>query len=381
MHEFDTPERTLLRDTVHRFVDTEIYPHLPEWERAGSIPRDVHRKAADAGLLGIAIPEAVGGQGGDVLDGVVATEAWFEAGGSSGAHSALFTLGIATPHIVASGDEYLIDRYVRPTAAGDKIGSLGVTEPDAGSDVAALRTTAVRDGDHYIVNGSKIFITSGTRADYVTTAVRTGGEGFGGVSLLVIDTDTPGFTVSRKLEKMGWWCSDTAELSFTDCRVPVRNLVGPENGGFPQLMQQFAAERIGVALHAYGIAARCLELAVDYTRQRNTFGKPLIKRQVVQHKLVEMRQRVELARTYTRHIATRYAAGEQVFGEVCLAKNAAVEACKYIVDEAVQLHGGMGYMRESEVERHYRDSRITGIGGGASEVMSDLAAKIFGYTG
>ncbi|WP_405136670.1 acyl-CoA dehydrogenase family protein [Nocardia sp. NBC_01388] len=380
MNEFDTPERKLLRDTVHRFVDKEVYPHLQDWESAGALPRELHRTAADAGLLGIGIPEEMGGQGGDILDVVVATEAWFEAGGSSGAQSALFTLGIATPHMVASGDEYLIDRYVRPTAAGEKIGSLGVTEPEAGSDVAALRTTAVRDGDHYVVNGAKTFITSGTRADFVTTAVRTGDAGYAGISLLVIDTDTTGFAVSRTLDKMGWRCSDTAELTFTDCRVPARNLIGPENGGFAQLMRQFAAERLGVAVHAYGIAARALDLTVDYTRARATFGKPLIKRQVVQHKLVEMRQRVELARTYTRHVAARYAAGEQVIGEVCLAKNAAVDACKYVVDEAVQLHGGMGYMRESEVERHYRDARITGIGGGASEVLSDLAAKIFGYT-
>lgn len=380
MNQFNTPERKLLRDTVHRFVEKEVFQYLPEWEAAGALPRELHHKAAEAGLLGIGIPEDMGGQGGNVIDVVVATEAWFEAGGSSGAQSALFTLMLATPHIVAVGDPYLIDRYVRPTAAGDMIGSLGVTEPDAGSDVANLRTTAVRDGDHYVVNGAKTFITSGTRADFVTTAVRTGAPGYGGISLLVIDTDTAGFTVSRKLDKMGWLCSDTAELSFSDCRVPVRNLVGPENGGFPQLMQQFAAERIGIAVHAYGIAARALEVTVDYVRERSTFGKALISRQVIQHKLVEMRQRTELARTYTRAIASRYADGEAVFGEVCLAKNAAVEACKYVVDEAVQLHGGMGYMRESEVERHYRDARITGIGGGASEVMSDLAARLFGYT-
>ncbi|MGW2664081.1 acyl-CoA dehydrogenase family protein [Nocardia tengchongensis] len=379
MSEFDTPERRLLRDTVHAFTEKEIVPHLSRWEREGALPRELHRRAADAGILGVGVPEEYGGQGGDYIDVAVVAEALFAAGGSSGTQSALFTSGIALPHMVAAGDEYLIDAYVRPTLAGEKIGSLGVTEPDGGSDVAALRTTAVRDGDHYVVNGAKTFITSGTRADFVTTAVRTGGPGHRGISLLVIDTDTPGFTVSRKLDKMGWLCSDTAELSFTDCRVPVRNLVGAENTGFVQLMRQFVTERLMLAVHGYGIADRALGLTADYVRQRSTFGAPLIQRQVVQHKLVEMRQRIELARTYTHALYERLAAGEDITGETCLAKNAAVEACKYVVDEAVQLHGGMGYMRESEVERHYRDARILGIGGGTTEVMADLAAKLFGY--
>ncbi|WAL69398.1 acyl-CoA dehydrogenase family protein [Amycolatopsis cynarae] len=379
MHELDTPERKALRESTRRFVEREVAGNLADWERDGALPRELHRKAAEAGLLGVNFPEEVGGQGGNELDALVAGEAWFEAGGSSGAHSALFTHGIALPHMVAAGNEDLIERFVRPTLAGEKIGSLGITEPDAGSDVASIRTTAVRDGDDYVVNGAKMFITSGTRADFVTTAVRTGGPGFGGVSLLVIETGTPGFEVSRRLDKMGWLCSDTAELSFTDCRVPARNLVGAENGGFGLIMQAFVSERIGVALHAYGVASRCLDLTVAYTRQRSTFGKPLIDRQVVRHRLVEMYQRVELARTYVRTVAVRHASGQPQFAEVCVAKNAAVAACKYVVDQAVQLHGGMGYMRESEVERHYRDARILGIGGGADEIMSDLAAKLLGY--
>lgn len=376
---FSTPERAALRESMTRFVRREIVPHLDQWERDGQVPRELHRTTAEAGLYGIGVPENLGGDGGDVIDVVTATEAFIEAGGSSGAHSALFTHGIALPHIIASGNTDLIDRYVRPTLTGELIGSLGITEPDVGSDVTALRTTATRDGDDYIVNGAKLFITSGTRADFVTTAVRTGEAGAGGISLLVIDTDIPGFTVSRELDKMGWRCSDTAELSLTDCRVPARNLVGAENTGFGLIGQAFVAERIDLAVHAYSIAQRCLDLTLEYTRQRETFGRPLIRRQVVQHKLVRMRERIELARTYTRSVAARAAAGEQPIGEVCLAKNAAVDAVKYVVDEAVQLHGGMGYMRESEVERHYRDSRILGIGGGATEVMTDLAAKAFGY--
>jgi acyl-CoA dehydrogenase len=376
---FETPERLALASSMKQFVTREIVPRLPEWERAGTIPRDMHARLAKAGLYGIGFAEEHGGDGGDTIDTVVATEAFLEAGGSSGSHAALFTHGIALPHIIASGDAGLIDRFVRPALAGEKIGALAITEPEAGSDVGSLRTTAVRDGEMYVVNGAKMFITSGVRADFVTTAVRTGGPGASGISLLVIEKGTPGFTVSRKLDKMGWLCSDTAELSFAGCRVPAANLVGPENSGFALIGQAFVAERTIAAVHAYSVAQRCLDLTLEYARARETFGRPLISRQVVRHKLIQMRQRIELSRQYTRWVAERHAAGEAMIGEVCLAKNGAVDGCKYVVDEAVQLHGGMGYMRESEVERHYRDTRILGIGAGTSEIMTDLAAKVFGY--
>jgi acyl-CoA dehydrogenase len=378
--EFDTVERRALRESCRAFVTREIVPHLSEWERAGEIPKALHRRAAEVGLLAVGLPEEVGGSGGDAIDATVVAESFVETGASSGLLAALFTHAIAVPHMISAGDPGQIERFVRPTLAGEKIGSLGVTEPDGGSDVASLRTTAIRDGDHYIVNGAKTFITSGVRADYVTTAVRTGGEGYQGISLLVIEKGTPGFTVGRKLDKMGWLCSDTAELSFVDVRVPAANLIGEENGGFILVMQQFVSERLGLATHAYSVAQRALELTVGYCRQRHTFGRPLISRQVVQHKLVEMRQRIELARTYSRSVVVRQSAGEQPVAEACLAKNAAVAACDWVVDQAVQLHGGIGYMRESEVERHYRDARILGIGGGATEVLVDLVAKLLGYT-
>jgi acyl-CoA dehydrogenase len=376
---FDTPERQALRASCRAFVTREITPHLAQWERDGEIPRELHRRSAQVGLLAVGLPEKAGGSGGDLVDSTVLTEAFITAGASSGLMAGLFTHGIAVPHMISAGDPDLIERYVAPTLAGEMIGALGVTEPDGGSDVAALRTTAVRDGDHYVVNGAKAFITSGARADYVTTAVRTGGPGYGGISLLVIERDTPGFTVSRRLDKMGWLCSDTAELSFVDARVPVANLVGAEHSGFVLIMQQFVAERLGLATHAYSVAQRALDLTVDYVRMRHTFGRPLIARQVVRHMLVEMRQRIELARTYARAVILRQAAGEAPVAEACLAKNAAVAACDWVVDQAVQLHGGMGYLRESEVERHYRDARILGIGGGATEVLVDLAAKLLGY--
>ncbi len=376
---FNTPERQELRATVRRFVQREVVPHLADWERAGELPRSLHRRAAELGLLGIGFDEAVGGSGGDLIDAVVLNEELIQAGGSSGLGAGLFTHGIALPHIVAAGDPALIETFVRPTLAGELIGSLGITEPDGGSDVAGLRTTAKRDGDHFIVNGAKTYITSGTRADFNTTAVRTGDPGYGGVSLLVVPTDTPGFTVSRRLEKMGWHCSDTGELSYVDVRVPVGNLVGAENSGFIQIAQQFQHERISLAVQAYATAQRCLDLTLQWTRDRETFGRPLITRQVVRHKLVEMRQRTELARAYTRDLAVRVAAGETDIGSVCIAKNTACDACDFVVNEAVQLHGGLGYMREAEVERHYRDARILSIGGGAREIMVDLAAKRWGW--
>jgi acyl-CoA dehydrogenase len=374
-----TSERVALRATVREFVRREIVPHLEQWERDGEVPRSLHKAAADAGLLGVAFPEQAGGQGGSIIDSTVVSEELLYSGASSGLLSALFTHGIAIPHLVKSGNPDLIDRYAKPTLAGELIGSLAVTEPDAGSDVAAIRTKAVRDGDCYIVNGSKTFITSSTRADFVTTVVRTGDDPHRGISLLVVDTGSPGFTVVRRLEKMGWLCSDTGELSYVDVRVPVTNLIGEEGSGFVQVAQQFAGERLGLAVHGYGIAQRALDLTVAHTKQRTAFGRPLIAKQVVRHKLVEMTRAVEVSRTYARSITERAAAGEQVFAEAAMAKNQAIEACGFVVNEAVQLHGGSGYMRETEVERHYRDARILGIGGGATEVMNDLIAKaLFG---
>lgn len=376
---WSTPERLALAALARDFTEREVVPHLDEWEQAGEVPRSLHRAAASAGLLGVAFSEAVGGQGGNAVDSAIVTESMLRAGASSGLLAALFTHGIALPHIVASGDPALIDRYAKPTLAGELIGSLGVTEPGAGSDVSAIRTRAVRDGDHYVVNGAKTYITSSARADFVTTAVRTGDDPHRGVSLLVIDTATPGFSVTRRLDKMGWRCSDTGELSFTDVRVPAANLVGDEGSGFVQVAQQFASERLGLAAHGVGIAGRALHLTVGWCRERTAFGRPLIAKQVVRHKLVDMTRAVEVSRTYLRAVVERHAAGEPVFAEAALAKNQAVEACSYVVDEAVQLHGGLGYMTGTEVERHYRDARILGIGGGATEVMNDLAAKaLFG---
>ncbi len=377
---FFTAEQEALRESVRTFVRKEVLPHLQEWEDAGEVPRELHRSAAKQGFLGLGVPEEKGGSGGTFLDSLAVTEAMAEAGASSGLLAALFTSGIALPHIVVAGSDDLVDRFVRPTLAGEAIGSLAITEPGGGSDVAGITTRAVRDGDHYVVDGAKTFITSGVRADFVTTAVRTGGPGYGGVSLLVVEKGTPGFDVTRSLDKMGWHCSDTAELSFTGVRVPVANLVGEENGGFALIAQQFVTERLALAVHGYGTAARALELTVDYAKQRETFGKPLVARQVVQHKLVEMHRKVDVARTYTREVARRFVAGENPLAEALQAKAVAVEACSFVTDQAVQIHGGTGYMHGTEVERAYRDARILGIGGGATEVLNDLTARLLGYT-
>jgi acyl-CoA dehydrogenase len=346
-----TPEREQLRKTVRSFAEREVLPNIDEWERTGDLPRELHRSAAAAGLLGANFPEAAGGGGGDGADAVVICEEMHQSGSPGGVFASLFTCGIAVPHMIASGDQRLIDTFVRPTLTGELIGSLAITEPGGGSDVGHLRTTAVKDGDHYIVNGAKTYITSGVRADYVVTAVRTGGPGAAGVSLLVVERDTP-----------------------------VENLVGAENSGFAQIAEAFVSERIGLAAQAYSSAQRCLDITVQWCRDRETFGRPLISRQAVQNTLAEMARRTDVARVYARNVVERQQAGDtDLLAQVCFAKNTAVEAGEWVANQAVQLFGGMGYMAESEIERQYRDMRILGIGGGTTEIMTALAAKLLGY--
>lgn len=382
--DWQTDELTALRDTTTHFVRREVLPHQDEWEEAGDLPRSLHATAGDVGLIGAGFPESVGGGGAGQRAAVTVAEAFHEAGGAGGAYASLFTAGIACPHIVTAGDTQQIERWVAPTLAGEMIGALGITEPDGGSDVGGLRTTARREGDEYVVDGAKTYITSGVRADFVTTAVRTGGAdlpGSRGLSLLVLEKSMPGVEVSRRLAKMGWRCSDTAELSFTDVRVPASHLVGPEHSGFALIGSAFLTERIALAAQAYSQAQRCLDLAIAWCRERRTFGEPLISRQGVQNTLVEMASRVEVARTYTRAVVDRHESGEEL-GElipaVCFAKNTATRAGEWVAHEAVQLFGGMGYMAECEVERQYRDMRILGIGGGTVEILNQMAARRMG---
>ncbi len=270
---------------------------------------------------------------------------------------------------------------MKPCLTDGKIAALAVTEPGGGSDVANLATKAERDGDFYVVSGAKTFITSGTRADFVTTAVRTGGSGHGGVSLLVIESGTPGFSVSKKLRKTGWWASDTAELSFDNCRVPVANRIGPEHGAFPMIMMNFAAERLMLAGQCVAIAELAYRESINYARERNAFGKPLTGFQVTRHKLADMASRIAAARALTGEVCVRALRGEtvEVASLAAKAKNIATDMCSFVCDQAVQIHGGYGYMRETLVERLYRDARLYPIGGGTREIMNEVIAKTEGY--
>ncbi|NUO54677.1 MAG: acyl-CoA dehydrogenase, partial [Polyangiaceae bacterium] len=271
------------------------------------------------------------------------------------------------------------DRFVRPVLRGEKISALAITEPGGGSDVAGLTTRAVKDGDHYVVTGSKMFITSGCRADFVTTAVRTGEGGHGGVSLLVIERDTPGFTVSKKLKKTGWWASDTAELSFDNCRVPAKNLVGEENQGFIPIMMNFATERMFLAGQCIAIAELCHRESIKYAKERTAFGKSLTGFQVTRHKLADMATRIAAARALLGECVVRLLRGEAIMPLAAMAKNTATDMLTYVADEAVQIHGGYGYMRETVVERLYRDARLYPIGGGTREIMNEIITKAQGY--
>lgn len=365
----------ILRQTVARFVDREIRPYVDEWEEAGEFPRDLYRKAAAVGLLGIGYPEELGGAEGDIFHEVVLTEELVRSG-SGGVAAGLMSLSIAIPPILAAGTQEQKQRFIPPVLRGEKIASLGITEPGGGSDVANLRTRAVRDGDCYVVNGSKTMITSGCRADLVTLAVRTGEAGTKGVSLLVVETGSPGFTVSKKLRKMGWWASDTAELSLDDVRVPVENRLGEEGTAFYTIMRNFQKERLYLALMANTTAQMALEESIKYSRAREAFGKPLLGFQVTRHKLVDMATLVEVSREFTYRVAAGIQAGHNKVKEISMAKIFATDICDRVCHAAVQIHGGYGCMREYLVERLYRDSRILSIGGGTSEIMKEIVSKL-----
>ena len=365
----------MLRETVARFVQREIKPYVEDWEEAGEFPRELYRKAAEVGLLGVCYPEEWSGIETDLFHEVVVTEELTRSG-SGGVAAGLMSHAIALPPILSLGSAEQKERFIPPVLQGEKIAALGITEPGGGSDVANIRTRALRDGDWYVVNGTKTMITSGTRADLVTMAVRTGGAGHTGVSLLVVETDTPGFTVSKKLRKMGWWASDTAELSLADVRVPVGNLLGEEGTAFYGVMQNFQKERLYLALMANTTAQMALEESINYARIREAFGRPLSGFQVTRHKLVDMAVLVEVSREFTYRIAAKIQAGENMVKEISMAKIFSTDICDRVCHAAVQIHGGYGYMREYPVERLYRDSRILSIGGGTTEIMKEIISKM-----
>jgi len=376
--EYFDPSHQLVRDSVRRFVEREILPDIDQWEEAESFPRELYLKAGAAGVLGIGYPEAFGGSHeGDVFAKIAASEELMRCG-SGGLVAGLGSLDIGLPPILKWARPEVRDRVVPQVLAGEKISALAVTEPSGGSDVANLQTRAVRDGDFYRVSGSKTFITSGVRADVYTVAVRTGEPGFGGISLLLIEKGTPGFTVGRQLKKMGWWASDTAELFFDDCRVPASHLIGAENGGFACIMGNFQSERLALALMANMTAQLALEESLKWAGQREAFGKPIGKFQVLKHRLAEMATALEVSREFTYRQAAKMAAGQSVIKEISMAKNFATDTADRITTDAVQILGGLGYMRESLVERLYRDNRILSIGGGTREVMNEIISKQMG---
>ena len=353
---FETDEHAALRLQIRRFAEREIAPHAHAWDEAAEFPRSLYPAAAEAGLLGLGYPAALGGSGGDLSHGIVGFEELVLAGKSVGVKVGLGTHGIALPPILALGTDEQKRRFVPPVLRGEKVAALAITGPGCGSDVAAVATRARRDGDHYVVDGAKTFISSGCRADFVTTAVRTGGPGHGGLSLLVIERGTPGFTVSKKLEKMGWWASDTAELSFDGCRVPVANRIGDEGQGFYAIVANFVSERLFLAGQCVSVAELAYREAVAYARERHAFGKPL-----------------------AGEVVARYLRGEKTPSLAAMAKNAGTDMCSYVCDEAVQIHGGAGYLRGTVVERLYRDARLYPIGGGTREIMNEIIAKTEGY--
>ena len=374
-----SPEHEQFRQTLRAFVAREITPFVNEWDEAEEFPRELYRQAAAIGLLGMGYPEEYGGTPADIFYSLIAADELAQCG-SGGVLASLLSHTIAAPPILAAGSEEMKACVLPAILAGEKIAALAITEPAGGSDVASLKTTALREGDCYVVNGEKTFITSGMRADYFTVAVRTNPQdkGAGGVSLVLIERDTPGFT-RTPLKKMGWWCSDTAHLHFDNCCVPVTNLIGPENQGFRLTMLNFNAERLGLAANACAFAKVCFTDALAWARERKTFGAPLIERQVIRHKLVDMAMKIEATRATLEDLAYRVehqlGASHLLVAQTSMLKNFATQTMQFCADQAVQILGGMGYIRESRVERIYREVKVNMIGGGAEEIMKDLAAR------
>jgi acyl-CoA dehydrogenase len=373
-------EHEVLRESVRRFVSREIAPHVDEWEEAREFPRELYTRCGELGFLGLKYETEYGGQGGDYVHDAVWVEELSRSGGSGGVAAGIGAHAeIATPPIWKFGTEEQKQRWLVPGIRGELIGALGITEPGAGSDVASLRTTARKVAGGYLVNGSKTFITNGVRADFLVCACKTTEEGgHHGISFLVLERDMPGYEVVSKLEKMGWHASDTGELSFTDVEVPAENLLGEQNEGFRLIMANFQWERLTMALGAVGGMQRVFETTLDYAKEREAFGRPIGRFQAIRHKFAEMSVKIEVARALTYSCLRRFAAGEDATRQVTQAKLFTQRAMCEVADEAIQIHGGYGYMREYGVERAYRDARLGPIGGGTDEVMKEILGRQFG---
>jgi citronellyl-CoA dehydrogenase len=373
-----TAEHDLLRKTVREWCTKELYPHADEWEAARLFPREVFHAAAALGLLGIRVPEQFGGQGLDWWYTTCYAEEMVSCGMAGLTMALLVQSDMATPVIHEIGNDYHRENFLAPAVRGEAIAALGISEPDAGSDVASIRTTARRDGDDYVINGAKTYITNGTRADFITLAVRTGAEGYKGISLILFPTDTAGFQVAKKLEKVGNHCSDTAELFFDDCRVPAKNLLGRENAGFYYIMQNFQGERLVGAISAVAGAQRMLDQTVQYCQERKAFNRPIIGFQTVRHLIVQLEAEIEAARQLCYRAVQLVNAGQNAVREITMAKLIGGELACRVADRCMQLHGGMGYMAEAEISRVWRDTRLITIGGGTSEIMREILTKLHG---
>lgn len=373
-----TDEHKLFRRTVREWCQKELHPNGEEWEAARLFPRNVFDRGAELGLLGIRMPEEYGGMDLDWWYSVCYAEEMVHSGMAGLTMAMLVQSDMATPVIHEIGNDYHKENFLAPAIRGEMIAALGVSEPDAGSDVANIRTTARKDGDDYVINGAKTYITNGTRADFITLAVRTGGEGFGGISLLMFPTDTKGYSVTNKLEKLGNHCSDTAEIAFEDCRVPTRNLLGHENAGFYYIMQNFQGERLVGAISSVAGAQRVLDMTIEFCKDRKAFGRPVIGFQTVRHLVVQLEAELEAARQLAYRAVSLLVMGQNATREITMAKLICGELANRVMDRCLQLHGGAGYMAEYEVSRAWRDSRLITIGGGTSEIMREILTKLHG---
>ncbi|PWE32591.1 acyl-CoA dehydrogenase [Maritimibacter sp. 55A14] len=374
---FLSDEHEMLRDQVRRFVEERIKPEAAAWEEAGMVPREVLREMGALGFFGIRYPEEYGGSEMDARATVVLAEELGRSTFSGVAITALVHTDMASVHLFSAGSEAQRAAHMPGVIAGEKICAVAVTEPDAGSDVKGIRTTARRDGDAYVLNGAKMFITNGVHADLYCVAAKTATDGppSQSVTMFLLEKGTPGFTVSRALKKHGWLCSDTAELAFRDCRVPAENVLGEEGQGFYAIMRNFQNERLVIGAMAMGEAQAALDLTLDYVKTRKAFGAPLWEKQAIRQRLAMLAARVASARQFVYATAARDAAGEEVVREVSMIKALCGELVNEVMYDCLQFHGGMGYMRESAIERMARDARVQAIGGGATEVMLEEVAK------
>ena len=374
-----TAEHEEWRAQLRRFFDREVIPFADQWDEDGALPDELWPKAAAVGILGLGYPEEFGGvsEGIDIWHKNILNEemARIAVGGLS---ATLMVHGIGLPPVLNFASDSIKQEVAPPVLAGTKRISLAITEPGAGSDVAHLTTTARLDGDHYLVNGSKTYITGGMNANWFTTAVRTGGEGAGGVSALLIPADLAGVSRTALDKKQGWWCSDTATIYFDNVRVPVGNLVGQENRGFSVIMTNFNSERLAMSVAMEAFSRVCLEDAVNWARERKTFGQRLADHQVIRHKIAEMKQRINATQCYLNQISAEVEAGREHAGDIALLKVQSSQTMEFCAREAMQILGGMGYMRGGRVERIYREVRVNAIGGGSEEIMRDLAARQYG---